>query len=134
MNCNSCATVMPSKQWPRKKEDPTAPKQAYYCHTGHKYNANWGQLIEMRTLTGKLLYAIAEVPGHHIQDIRALKIERECPNMTAEQIFDSLPIIPPQTTPGFITVNEAANEGLEQPKFFNIKCRTLLKGRLRQHV
>ena len=74
-----CCTVTPSKTWDRKHEDPMAPKQAYYCHVNHKYNASWGQLIEMRTLSGNMLYSWAQIPGCHIQDIRALKIEAACP-------------------------------------------------------
>jgi hypothetical protein len=115
-----CCTVSPSKAWDRKHADPMAPRQSYYCHQWHKHNASWGQLIEMRTLSGNMLYAWAQVPGCHIQDIRALKIEAECPKMSADDIFASLPVIPPQVQTGFITANEVANRGLPQPSYFSV--------------
>ncbi len=66
------------------------------------------------------MYAWAEVPTAHMQDIRALKIEKECPGMTADQIFESLPFIPPQTHSS-ITVHPTANAGLSRPNFFSLE-------------
>ena len=116
----SCNVAIPSKEWDRKKEDPMAPRQAYYCHTFHKHNASWGQIVEIMTLSGKLMYAWAEVPSAHLQDIRALKIEKDCPGMSADQIFESLPIILPQTH-SEISVHLTANAGLSRPKYFSMR-------------
>ena len=116
----SCNVAIPSKLWDRKIEDPMARNQSYYCHVNHKHNASWGQIVEIMTLSGKLLYAWAEVPSSHIQDIRAMKIERDCPNMTADQIFESLPVIPPQTH-SEITVHPTANRGLQTPRYFSMR-------------
>jgi hypothetical protein len=116
----SCNTVIPSKLWDRAIDDPMAPHQRYYCHCSTRHLAKWGQLIEMRTISGKMLYAWAEVPGGNIQDIRALKIAKECPNMTADEIFESLPVIPPTVQTGFIDVHPTANRGLDHTRFYKI--------------
>ena len=104
-----CGTLIPSKLWNLKiEDDPLADAQRWYCWQNHKHNATWGQVIEMMTLTKKLLYIWAKVPAGSIQDIRALKIEEEMgPSVTAEQIYDMLLVIPPQKT-SFITIHPDA--------------------------
>jgi len=119
LTCDSCNTAIPSKLWDRKIPDPMARHQAYYCHQNHKHNASWGQIVEVMTLSGKLLYAWAQVPSCHIQDIRAMKIEKDCPGMTAEEIFESLPVIPPQTH-SCIKVHPTANVGEPTPRFYTM--------------
>jgi hypothetical protein len=123
-----CGTLVPSKLWGLLHEDdPLADGQRWYCWVTHRYNASWGQVVELMTVSGKLMYAWAEVPSGTIQDIRAMKIERDCPGMTAEQIYDSLPVIPPQTAHGHISVHHlapACEPGKErwfsmEPDFFN---------------
>ena len=58
--------------------------------------ASWGVVIEMTTLSGDLLYARADCPPTDALDIRAMKIESEMPDVTAEAIYNNMPIIPPQ--------------------------------------
>ena len=52
----------------------------------------------MMTLSGELLYARADCPPTDVLDIRAMKIESEMPTATAEEIYNKMPIIPPQHT------------------------------------
>ncbi|MFM7987596.1 MAG: hypothetical protein ACKPKO_50605, partial [Candidatus Fonsibacter sp.] len=88
--------MMPSKLWKRKFPDALATGNYWYCWCNRKYCASWGVVIEMMTLSGELLYVRADCPPTDVLDIRAMKIESEMPNATAEEIFDKMPIIPPQ--------------------------------------
>jgi hypothetical protein len=109
MTKGCCGTLIPSKLWNTKFEDPLAESQRWYCWCTKRHSASWGQVVEIMTLSGKLLYCWATVPPDTIQDIRALKIERELGKQaTAEEIYDSLPVIPPQQTEGCIQVHPLA--------------------------
>ena len=75
-NCHAeCMSVIPSKDWDRKFEDPLASKQKWYCHCAAKYNANWGQLVKLKRMNAKgeleRFYMKAEVPGWDVEDVRA---------------------------------------------------------------
>ena len=86
-----------------------AEKQKWYCWQGHKYKATWGQVVEFMTVGGRLMYAHATVPCSNIQDMRAIWIESEVGlEATAEQIYDRLEIIAPQTSHENIFVHKGA--------------------------
>lgn len=102
-----CLTVIPSKIWGTKFEDPMAPHQKWYCWDTSKYNAGYGVIVEMMTLSKRLVYAWAQCPSTDVLDIRALKIEAECPNMTADEIYEHIPVIPPTCTSGAIQPHPA---------------------------
>ena len=93
---DSCCTLMPSKVWNTKYPDALATGQSWYCWCWRKYAASWGVVIEMMTLSGELLYARADCPPTDVLDIRAMKIESEMPDATPEEIYNKMPIIPPQ--------------------------------------
>ena len=92
----TCCTLMPSKAWKTKYPDALASGQCWYCWCMRRYAASWGVVIEMMTLSGELIYARADCPPTDVLDIRAMKIESEMPDATAEEIYNKMPIIPPQ--------------------------------------
>ena len=91
---NTHCTMMPSKVWNTKHPDALATGQSWYCWRWRKYLASWGVVIEMMTLSGELLYARADCPPTDVLDIRAMKIESEMPDATAEEIYNNIPVIP----------------------------------------
>ena len=97
-----CLTVIPSKIWGVKFEDPMAPHQKWYCWDYTRYSAGYGVIVEMMTLPKRLVYAWAQCPSTDVLDIRALKIEAECPKMSADEIYQHIPTIPPTCTTGAI--------------------------------
>jgi hypothetical protein len=104
-----CGTLVPSKRWNlMDEEDPLADKQRWYCWQNHRHNASHGQVVELMTVGGRLMYAWTEVPSGTIQDIRAIRIEKECGSKTAEEIYADLPVIPPQVDHGHIHIHRAA--------------------------
>jgi hypothetical protein len=92
----TCCTLMPSKVWKTKYPDALATGQCWYCWCMRRFCASWGVVIEMMTLSGDLLYARADCPPTDVLDIRAMKIESEMPDATAEEIYNKMPVIPPQ--------------------------------------
>ena len=84
-----CATLILSKTWARKHNDPMASRQVYYCHQGHKYATKYGQLVQL-VIAGRSFFMRAEVPDWDIEDIRAINQEEENgwdASTSAEQIF-----------------------------------------------
>ena len=110
MTPSTCGTFIPFKLWNLKvEEDPLAEKQKWYCWQGHKYKATWGQVVEFKTVGGRLMYAHATVPYSNIQDMRAIWIESKVgQEATAEQIYDRLELIAPQTSHQNIFVHKGA--------------------------
>jgi hypothetical protein len=100
MTACTCGTLVPSKLWNLKiEDDPLADGQRWYCHVNHRYNASWGQVVEFKTVGGRLMYARADVPTGTLQDIRAIAIEQTVgKEATAEEIYESLPVYGPQTS------------------------------------
>ena len=61
---------------------------------------------------GSLMYAKATVPTGTIQDIRAIAIEQKVGSeATAEQIYDSLEVLAPQTSHDNIFEHKTAPQG-----------------------
>ncbi len=75
-----CLRVTPSKDWGRKFDDPLATKQRYYCSCSRRFNATWGQIVEISRCThgGSIerMYVRADVPSWDVEDIRAMSLER----------------------------------------------------------
>ena len=74
-----CRTVILSKLWKTKHKDPLHKGQAWYCEvtgdgTKHKYNARWGQLLEIEH-GGKCYYMRAPCPDWDLEDVRAMEYE-----------------------------------------------------------
>ena len=91
-----------------------AEGQRWYCWQHHRYSASWGQVVEFMAVGGSLMYARATVPTGTIQDIRAIAIEQKVgPDATAEDIYEQLEIIPPQTSHELIFVHKDAPKAAE---------------------
>ena len=75
-----------------------ATGQCWYCWCNKRFNASFGVVIEMKTLAGKICYCRAEVPPSDVLDVRAMKVERDMPNATPEEIYERMPVIPPTVT------------------------------------
>ena len=124
MNERCCGTLIPSKLWNLKiEDDPLAEGQRWYCWQHHRYNTSHGQVVEFRTVGGSLMYARASIPSGTIQDIRAIAIEEKVgKDATAEEIYDSLEIIAPQTEHENIFVHKEAPKatGNEWQRWFGI--------------
>ena len=67
--------------------EPLADQQRWYDWVNHKYCAKWGQIVEFRTVGGRLSYARAECPDGTLQDLRALSIEQKLGSSIGEAQF-----------------------------------------------
>ncbi len=96
-----CCRIIPSKEWNRNSDDPTMPRMRYYCFCGKKFNAGWGQLVEIkrRNTRGEMdmWYMRADVPSWDIEDVRAMYLEdhvgKGC--SSPQQLYDKLKVIKP---------------------------------------
>ena len=98
-----CGTLILSKKWALKNTDPLAPRQGYYCHMWHKYNASWGQIVEI-TIDGAHYYMRAEVPSWDLEDIRAMDLESKSVYTSPEQLYNAVSEASPQLmSPDFMS-------------------------------
>lgn len=86
-----CFTVLLSKAWGLKKQDPLASGQAWYCRCGSRFRAGWGVVIEVRCRNGDTVYYKAECPDWHKQDIRALLYETKYRPSSPEDLYRKVP-------------------------------------------
>ena len=94
-----CMSVIPSKDWDRKFEDPLASKQKWYCHCAAKYNATWGQLVELKRVNaaGELerFYMKAEVPTWDAEDVRAMYHEATMDPASPMELYNNVKRVVP---------------------------------------
>ena len=116
-----------SKDWTRRHADPLATKQRWYCWCDAKYKATWGQVIEMRTTGGKLLYAKTECPPAHVLDVRAMHVEQTIAMnvRSATELFDLIPKHLPTASGGILVPNEEAKQWGHDNRFRVIDLATL---------
>ena len=117
-----CFTMYTSKGWKRKYDTLEWRKgQTYYCDCGAKYHAPWGCLVEFR-IDGLLYYMKAPVPDARTLDMLAMKAEAKFykPAMSAAELFNVLPSIPPQSSAFVVPVggNEEVMK-IDDPDFFD---------------
>ena len=97
-----CLTVLPSKDWATKFADPLAAKQKWYCQCGARYNANWGQLVEITRVNSsdqiEKLYMSADVPTWDVEDTRAMFHEAEMAPTSPTDLYNNLKRIEPTLT------------------------------------
>jgi hypothetical protein len=102
-NCNAkCLSALPSQDWSTKFADPSATKQKWYCHCGARYNASWGQLVEISRVnsSGQLekLYMCADVPTWDVEDVRATSHEVEMAPASPTDLYNNLKRVEPTLT------------------------------------
>ena len=121
-NYPRCFTMYTSKGWRRKHETLEWRKgQAYYCDCNAKYNHNWGCLVEF-SVDGVLYYMRAPVPDARTLDMLAAKAEETFyqPGMSAADLFNKLPSVPPQSSTFVRMVNGNKDVmKITDPEFFD---------------
>ncbi len=93
-----CWSVIPSKEWERKMEDPLASKQRWYCNScGARYKTAWGMLIEILTADA-VMYVQADIPDMNVEDIRAMYLEDRLKPTDPEDLYARIRDLAPVTT------------------------------------
>ena len=100
---SECLKLHPSKDWSLKFSDPMARGQKYYCTCWAKYNASWGQIVEVRRVNsqGQLerMYFRADCPSWDAEDVRACYYEDHLPEAkTPAQLYAAMKRIEPTVT------------------------------------
>ena len=106
---DTCRTVIKSKCWDTKFDDPLAAKQKWYCKCHAKFNACWGVIIEMKFNSEKgLRYYRAEVPDDHVKDALSMKHERDLGNLvtTPEELYARMREVAPTVNSIIVCVDE----------------------------
>ena len=93
---DQCWTLMPSKVWTRRWEDPTRSRQKWFCKCCRAgFHTSYKMLVCITCQhTGKMYWLVAPVADPDSQDIRDMRVERDykVKNMTsAHDLFDSIP-------------------------------------------
>jgi hypothetical protein len=100
----SCLRCTPSKDWGRRHADPMACKQRYYCGCNSRYNASWGQIVEISRLNKATqqvdrCYVRADVPSWDIEDIRGMFLEEQHPDVaSAADLYSRIRRVEPATS------------------------------------
>jgi hypothetical protein len=94
----TCRSVIKSKYWDTKFEDPLACGQKWYCKRHAKFNAGWGVIIEMKFNSEKgLRYYRADVPDDHVKDALSMKHEHDLGHLvtTPEELYARMRAVAP---------------------------------------
>jgi hypothetical protein len=98
-NHGACRTLILSKVWGRRHEDPMAAKQNWKCVCcGTGYKTRMGMLIETRLVGNPTpLYALAPCCTHTEKDLKALILEDRYKGqvLTPEDLYAIIPDCPP---------------------------------------
>jgi hypothetical protein len=92
-----CMSVMASKAWRRRFDDPLASKQRWFClYCGARYRVRFGALIEILSAsTGARYWARASCPDADICDARGLFHEQSFRATSPEMLYEQLPVLAP---------------------------------------
>ena len=94
-----CLHFAMAKAWPRKLEDPLAPKQAWTCAVydcWKKYETKYGMIAEL-TVHDDTFWFRTPVKDWDTLDIQAAMIEQEMNPVTPEALYESLPSLKPKS-------------------------------------
>lgn len=90
-----CYTVIPSKTWSTKHEDPLASKQRWYCICcGACYKTKFGMVIEIE-IRGQFYYVKAPIPPENLEDTRAMYLEQTLAPKSPEDLLQKLKDVAP---------------------------------------
>jgi hypothetical protein len=122
-----CLRVTPSKDWGRKFQDPLAVKQKYYCPRKTcecKYNASWGQLVEISRVGAQGLlerfYVRADVPSWDVEDVRAMYLEESLAPASAAELYRQLKRVVPAVTDVVIADDAGCRKVRDAPTWESI--------------
>jgi hypothetical protein len=95
-----CYRITPSKEWGRKHEDPLATKQSWYCSCWSKYNATWGQIVEIsrysfRTKQMEKIYLRSDLPPWDEEDVRAMHLEETLKPKSSRELYEKVKALRP---------------------------------------
>ncbi len=97
--CRECNTLIVSKTWFRKKDDPLATKQVWKCCCcGANYRTGMGMLVQtMLVGSDQPLYALAPVMNDDVKDLMTITLENEFGNRvkTPEDLYRLIPEVLP---------------------------------------
>ena len=92
---DQCLTVIPSKKWSTKHDDPLAAKQRWYCICcGAMYKTRFGMVVEIQ-IRGNFYYVRAPIPPDNLEDTRALYLEQTLKPSSPEDLLDKLKDVVP---------------------------------------
>jgi hypothetical protein len=95
----ACNAVTPSKDWDRKFEDLLASKRRWCSHCAARYNASWGQLVELKRVNanGELerFYMKADVPTWDAEDVRAMYHEATMDPSSPMELYNNVKRVVP---------------------------------------
>ena len=90
-----CYTVIPSKTWSTKHEDPLATKQRWYCNCcGAMYKTRFGMVIEIE-IRGQFYYVKSAIPPDNLEDTRAIFLEQTLAPTSPEDLLFKLKDVAP---------------------------------------
>jgi hypothetical protein len=107
-----CGTLILSKKWGRKFQDPGASKNKWKCTVCNgNYSSNWGVIIEIseQTPEGPLLhYMKAPIPTESYLDIKAKEIQETVAKnaATSRAVYNSIPMFAPAVSSLIGVINE----------------------------
>ena len=128
-----CFTMRTAKGWKRKYDTLECRSgQAYYCDCKAKYRHKWGCLVEF-CVDGLFYYLKAPVPDAKTLDMLAMKAEAKFykPGMSAAQLFNVLPSIPPQSSTFVVSVGENKEVmKIVDPDFFDNELKVFARSQI----
>ncbi len=90
-----CGTVILNKVWLTRHEDPLKPKQRWHCVCCRsRYKTAFGMLTETH-FKGLHYFALAEIPGQDVEDIRAIDLEDRVQPTSPENLYEALTDVQP---------------------------------------
>ena len=118
-----CLRITTSKGFATKHADPLAPKQRWYCSCHCKYNANWGQIVEIARLNTatnlvEKVYLKSDIPPWDVEDIRAMDAEAKLKPVSAQELFLKVKALKP-TLCEFIVKDSEGHHRLDGKEVFD---------------
>ena len=92
-----CNTLITSKDWYRKHENPLATGQKWYCPICEtKYKTKYGMLVELKLRTGEIGLLKAPITNDLSKDIKFMSVQQQhSAAESAQDLFDSIPSVEP---------------------------------------
>ena len=89
----TCGTLIPSKLWPRRFDDPGATKQRWYCACcGAKYKTGFGMLVEFHLKKNNVsTFMLAEISNRDVEDVRAMYLEATLNVKDHKELWTKIP-------------------------------------------
>ena len=118
-----CYRIMESNSWNKLHPDPLATKQHWCCSCSMKFNARWGQIVEMSTLNSETMkvekcYTKSDVPNWDHEDMRAMALEENLGPTSASEFYEKVKSVK-VALGAFIVKDEQGFHRIASEKIFN---------------